>query len=426
MLTRYGIGFAVFFTVAMLPIETEAAPVRKKAAAVVPFQNNTGSKGLDFLASSISESVSTAVARTTHLRLVERAQLKSVLKEMELHQSGLTDDGEVKIQSAKIPAQFIIGGSFTGSPAEITVTIKAIDVSTATVAAMRRVTGPIDSIFTQIEAAMPGILAILSGENIAELTIVSEPQGATVFLDGNAIGETPLVAFKTTEGHHEIRIFKRDFKDSEQTFDLASGEKRKLDVYLVEASYRNRPYIDVAGYWFNPFKNFSKSAPLGAVGLGHAFRRFLIKFEFSAPAVTQYSYTYKVPYSTATDTRDYAFYMFHAGLNYHFLDNQYFAPYAGVQFGYTRIFESGINKSLYAVNMDKRLIHGFTAIAIAGMDFFPASPVVLFTEFRYYTSFLPLERNEVENISFLGATQMADRSFYLSAMAIGAGLRVRF
>ena len=93
MLTRYGIGFAVFFTVAMLPIETEAAPVRKKAAAVVPFQNNTGSKGLDFLASSISESVSTAVARTTHLRLVERAQLKSVLKEMELHQSGLTDDG---------------------------------------------------------------------------------------------------------------------------------------------------------------------------------------------------------------------------------------------------------------------------------------------------------------------------------------------
>lgn len=54
---------------------------------------------------------------------------------MKIHQS-ITDDGEVKIQSAKIPAQFIIGGSYTGTPAEITVTIKAIN-ATATVAAMR-------------------------------------------------------------------------------------------------------------------------------------------------------------------------------------------------------------------------------------------------------------------------------------------------
>lgn len=426
MLTRNGIGLAVLVAAAILPIKTEAAGARKKAAAVVPFQNNTGSKGLDFLANSISESVSTAVTKTPHLRLVERKQLKAVLKEIELHQSGLTDDGEVKIQSAKVPAEFIIGGSFSGNATEITVTIKAIDVTTATVAAMRRVTAPIDSIFSQIEATMPGMLAVLSGQNVAELTVVSEPSGATVYLDGNAIGETPLVAFKAAEGHHEIRIFKNDFKDAEQTFDLAEGEKRKLDVYLVEASYRNRPYIDVSGYWFNPFSSFSKSAPMGAVGLGHAFRRFLIKFEFAAPAVTNYTYTYKVPYAQATDTRDYAFYMFHAGLNYHFLDNAFFAPYVGAQIGYTRIFESGISKSLYGVNIDKRVIHGFTAIAIAGMDFFPASPVVLFAEFRYYTSLLPLARNEVESISFLGATQLADKSFYLSAMAIGAGLRVRF
>lgn len=401
-------------------------PGKRQGVAVLPFQNNTKNKGLDFLSQSLADAVATPVSKDKNIRLVERTQLKAVLKEIELQQSGLFDESAVHLPTGKIPADVLIVGTYTGTSTDIAVTIRAIEVQSASVLAMRRTSGSIDTVFGKVEGLVPEFLALLSGGSVAELTVISVPDGAWVYLDGNFVGETPLISLKTVEGHHELRIIKKSYKDIEQKLDIVAEEKRKVDIFLVETSYLNRPYIDLAGYWLFPIKGFSTTGPLGAFGLGHSFKQFLIKFEFSSPALLSYKYTYKVPYGTMEDSRDYAFYMFHVGFNYHFWDSSSFAPYAGLQLGYSRLLESGINKVLYSYDNTRRAINTATAIAVLGLDIFPASRFVLFIEGRYYQSIMPIDRNEVENVSFLGTAQIANKSFYLQAFAIGAGFRVRF
>lgn len=429
ILCRVSLRFVAFVFLAFSLQSVFAAkrgPSKRQGVAVLPFQNNTKNKGLDFLSQSLADAVATPVSKDKNIRLVERTQLKAVLKEIELQQSGLFDESAVHLPTGKIPADVLIVGSYTGSSTDIAVTIRAIEVQTASVVAMRRASGSIDTIFGQVEGLVPEFLALLSGGSVAELTVISVPEGAAVYLDGNFVGETPLVSLKTVEGHHELRLIKKKYKDVEQKLDIVAEEKRKVDVFLVETLYMNRPYVDIGGYWFLPFKSFTSSGPIGTFGIGHSFRQFLVKFEFAAPALVSYKYSYKVPYGTLEDSRDYAFYMFHVGFNWHFWDSSSVAPYIGLQAGYTRILENGINKNLYSYDNTRRLIHAPTVIAVAGLDFFPTSVFVLFIEGRYYQSIIGLERNEVESISFVGTTQVANKPFFIQAFAIGAGFRVRF
>lgn len=270
----------------------KASAERKRAVAVIPLLNNTQSKGLDFLSPALSDAIGNAVTQSQDFRQVERAQLKAVLKELELQQSGLTDDGTLNLQSAKVPAELIIGGSYIGNAAEITVTIRAIDVSSATVVLSRRVQAPIEQIFTKVSETMPVFLALLSGKNLAELSVVSEPQGAAVYINGNPIGETPVLGLKMPEGTYELRVVKKDFKDFEQILDLKTDEKRRVDIQLVESSYRRRIYWDFLGSWFIPLSNFSKNVAHGALGLGQAYGRFLIHLEGAMSSETKYTYSY--------------------------------------------------------------------------------------------------------------------------------------
>ncbi|MBV6493968.1 MAG: hypothetical protein LDLANPLL_01992 [Turneriella sp.] len=351
---------------------------KKPAVAVLRFQNETKNKGLDFLGQSLADSVAARLSKEKKIRLVERNHLGAVLKEMELQQSGLFDGDTVNLPIKKIPADILVVGVYSGQSATLQVSIKAVDVTTASVIAMRRATGSVDTIFSQLDALLSEFIALLTGEDLAELTVATVPDGAAVYLDGNFVGESPVVALKTTKGRHTIQVTKKKYKTAEQAIDVATDEKRKIDLFLVETLYTNRPYASISGFLFSPLSGFNKSTALGTVGIGHSFGDALIKFEFAAPALSSYTYSYKVPYSQLDDTREYQFYMFHIGFNYHFWAGETIAPYAGLQVGYTRILEAEINKPLYNVTEDERLIHIATGIAILGVDIFPASRFVFF------------------------------------------------
>ena len=65
------------------------------------------------------------------------------------------------------------------------------------------------------------------------LEIVSRPEDADVYIDGDARGRTPLTVVEVPAGEHEIRLSKVNYIDRVERVEIAQNEKAKLDVTLT-------------------------------------------------------------------------------------------------------------------------------------------------------------------------------------------------
>ncbi len=67
----------------------------------------------------------------------------------------------------------------------------------------------------------------------ARLSVTSNVDGATVWVDDEAVGETPLDALSLPTGSHRIKLVKEGFRVSEQTVDLPPGGTASVTVDLA-------------------------------------------------------------------------------------------------------------------------------------------------------------------------------------------------
>ncbi|MBN1162872.1 PEGA domain-containing protein [Patescibacteria group bacterium] len=72
-----------------------------------------------------------------------------------------------------------------------------------------------------------------SSNNI--LRIVSEPSGASVYIDGNEVGKTPFLANNLTEGDYDLRIEEEGFESQEARINVKSGYTLNITVKLFPA-----------------------------------------------------------------------------------------------------------------------------------------------------------------------------------------------
>jgi len=66
----------------------------------------------------------------------------------------------------------------------------------------------------------------------AAISIASEPAGANVYVDGQALGTTP-VAVKAAPGDHRVRVEKDGFLDNSRVVSVAAGASRAVQVKLT-------------------------------------------------------------------------------------------------------------------------------------------------------------------------------------------------
>lgn len=75
-------------------------------------------------------------------------------------------------------------------------------------------------------------LTPLSDKSKTELLIVSFPQGATVLLDNNAIGDTPILYKDPTESDHILKVKKDGYKEKSIRIRTPLGYKLTVAAYL--------------------------------------------------------------------------------------------------------------------------------------------------------------------------------------------------
>jgi len=132
--------------------------------AVMPFKNQTEAKKYDWLGFGVADSLASKLSSTRKFAVVERTQLRSVLQELKLADSGLIDESAAPELGKMLGAKTMIIGLFapveSGGRVQVRFMTKLVDTETTKVlsASGARANGALDDIFKLEEMIALGIV----------------------------------------------------------------------------------------------------------------------------------------------------------------------------------------------------------------------------------------------------------------------------
>jgi TolB-like protein len=121
------------------------APTR--TLAVLPFDNLSGDKSLEWLRAGSAESLVTKLGQMSKLVLVDRLKLDSVLSEQALGQSGAVDPASAAAAGKLVGAQLLVTGSFQKAGAKVRLNARVVDTQSGRVRQAVEATGKLDDVF---------------------------------------------------------------------------------------------------------------------------------------------------------------------------------------------------------------------------------------------------------------------------------------
>ncbi len=141
----------------------------KTIIAIVDFKNTSQNTRLNYLEQTIPEAVSTTMARSGRLEIVERSRLEAAMQEMDMSMLGIVDEETAAELGRAVGATTIMVGSFVSISGFVRINARLIDVQTARVLTAESVQGPeageglfnlMDQIAAAMEAQLTGRAAV--------------------------------------------------------------------------------------------------------------------------------------------------------------------------------------------------------------------------------------------------------------------------
>ncbi len=141
----------------------------KTIIAIVDFKNTSQNTRLDYLEQTIPEAISTTMARSGRLEIVERSRLEAAMQEMDMSMLGIVDEETAAELGRAVGATTIMVGSFVSISGFVRINARLIDVQTARVLTAESVQGPeageglfnlMDQIAAAMEAQLTGRAAV--------------------------------------------------------------------------------------------------------------------------------------------------------------------------------------------------------------------------------------------------------------------------
>lgn len=137
--------------------------------AVLNFKNN-GALQYNYLESGIANMLSTTLAGSRQIRLVERVQLDKILNELQLGMTGLIDPATAAQVGKIAGAQYVVIGSFINLGRAIRMDAKVVGVETALIAPGASAwvkTDLVENLDGAVHQLADKLLSALTGENVA-------------------------------------------------------------------------------------------------------------------------------------------------------------------------------------------------------------------------------------------------------------------
>ena len=100
-----------------------------------------------------------------------------------------------------------------------------------------KLTKPYHDPFTKTIQIKPGETVTINQRLIRQegyLTVETEPPGATVFLDYQELGKTPIIEKRVPAGRYSMRISLKDYRDEKRSLEILKGEKEQVSIQLAQ------------------------------------------------------------------------------------------------------------------------------------------------------------------------------------------------
>jgi hypothetical protein len=185
----------------------------------------------------LSDRLRVELFETGRFTVVERERMSAILKEQGFQQSGCVATECVIEAGQLIGVEKMVAGTIGKVGTVFTLSIRLLDVATGVMekTAVRDCRCDIEDVLTiaiaQVASELSGIEA--PGRMMPSLPtglrISSRPPGATVILDGESVGVTPVVIADPGAGSHKVHLALRDHLPWDRSVEMPLGQ-RSMDV----------------------------------------------------------------------------------------------------------------------------------------------------------------------------------------------------
>ena len=417
------------FMIGVLPLGVFAAPAKAPVAAkantvaVVNFSNLTNDRSLQSLAKSLPETVSAVLSQSKDIRVVEREQLGKVVDEIALSQTGALEGDQTTFRLLK--ADILVIGSYSGNEENLTLTIKAVQVTTGKVLYGKVVQTNYSRITNTATMQARIISATLSGKPLGGLTVMSTPDGAAVYIDGDEVGRTPLPEYKLPEGKYKVLVVREGYVENSTSVTIEPGKTERWSALLMENKLVDRSYVALSVGRYMPVNKHIDGAMSFAFTVGQSFDRFVLAADAMYVKLPCNS-VYSSPFGDVTRERYYDYFQIAGSISVVIFPYwNYFQPYVGIFTSIGRLQE--YQKKTTASGGEKSYGDAQYPWIIGpqvGIHFLPRSRVGLFAEGRFSYCTKKLTRDEYQQT--LAGTTTTPGDFSFNSFSISGGVRLYF
>ncbi|MDY6968290.1 MAG: PEGA domain-containing protein [Spirochaetota bacterium] len=417
----------LFFLLLLLIIFSYSSIAQtKKTVAVLNF-TNYGGEGLKYLSNAVPESISTSLVELKEINVVERTQIKKLLNELELEQTGLIDIGNASRIGKMARADILIIGSISGDPENLIVSLKAVDITSSNLITARIIKTSLANLFNLANQAVRTMGAVITGQEMGTISVSTNPTGAEIYIDGLVIGKSPIIESKITVGEHRVKAVKKGYLDYDEIVNISLESHEKLNPILREDNIKDRTEIGFGIMTIYTFHNDIDLCPFFYLFIGHTFSHISIAGEigFASP---KHNMTLTSPTgSTFIQERWYEMFFCQASINYiPSFSWRYILPYTGILFGIVHI-EDYRKNHLFDENEEELYDKTVTSLGVKlGASFLPSSILSMFVESRYAYCPQRIIRYEYQSQGVTGDMKKVKRKYTLSQFSFGAGIKVFF
>jgi hypothetical protein len=213
---------------------------KRNTVAVLDFEGIGISKSE---ASVLTQRFRSALVNTDAFTIIERGKMDDVLEEVGFQQTGCTSS-ECMVEVGQIlNVERMIGGSVGKLGNVYTLDLRMIDVETAQILESfsedhRGELGDLLDVIKQIANRF----ALWTEEKqrvhapvpkVGALHIFSAPKGATVFINGEKAGESPLQINNIEVGEYKVRLEKKDYINFDQTIAVLENQTARINAKMI-------------------------------------------------------------------------------------------------------------------------------------------------------------------------------------------------
>ncbi len=242
--------FIIFISVSVI----FAQETEKLRIAILDFNNTGGLSKQETI--TLGNRLSSMLVETDAFIVLERGQMDDILDEQGFQQTGCTTTECAVEMGELLNVEKMISGSIGKLGQTYTIDLSLIDVKTARIekSFFRDFKGEIDGLLNlmqvisnqiaEISGSTPGSV-ITAGEQV-NLLVISDPEGAKVFIDNREAGNTPFAGKAKKGTTVSLRMEKENYKSWQKMLTVNDDVEVEADLEYTEA-YKKATGADEGG-----------------------------------------------------------------------------------------------------------------------------------------------------------------------------------